>query len=676
MSEDFKTKGIYSSGMVLQENCVNCIFGTGPKGKNLQMEFRNQKISGIVNQNGEWKIEYNPGNVGGPFELKLECQNQKILFEDVWVGQVWLSSGQSNAQLPMSRMQFSYPQEFALPKNNNIRMITIPISYNFDGEQDSVQNPKWEVAGPESLGAMSGTGYFFAKKISQALNCPVGIINASQGGSPIASWMNKESLEEFPSQNSVLENLKKWQQPGAIEKQKELMQKNQSTWDAEITQSDKGFIEDWKSLGYSKIQDSWDSVQLPGDFDLLKSAGIIWFKKEITLTAKEAELFNQETSHLWLGTIIDADRAYVNGIEVGVTYYSYPPRRYQVPVGILKEGKNTITIRVQKNSKNGPIRFYQEKPLCIFTDKVKVATCAYRNVEKPENKIPFTKEIPSDGVYIPLFGEWKYKIGTKVADCPSGMFFEWVATALYNSMLSPAFNYAISGALWYQGESDAYQPEEYKKLLIKMIDLWRKKFTYAPKDMPFIVMQLPNWSDGHGEDYVSENVNWPAMRQAQAQAVESVKNAGLAVTIDAGEWNDLHPEKKLTGGSRAGLEALRLAYGKKIDSYPCLKSFKIERKKIILDFDCGNSKLVNLNPKELIPGFVFIRESNGKKRKELAFGELIDSTKIQINLPENSDDVKELAYLWSDSPNPISLYNDGKSGERLPVPPFKLKIYR
>ena len=82
-----------------------------------------------------------------------------------------------------------------------------------------------------------------------------------------------------------------------------------------------------------------------------------------------------------------------------------------------------------------------------------------------------------------------------------------------------------------------------------MIDLWRKKFTYAPKNMPFIVMQLPNWSDGHGEDYVSENVNWPAMRQAQAQAVESVKNAGLAVTIDAGEWNDLHPEKKLTGGS-------------------------------------------------------------------------------------------------------------------------------
>ena len=193
----FCVKGIYASGMVLQRNRVNCIYGVAPEQSSVILSFRGNEWTCTSAQDGCWKIEFNPGDAGGPFDLELKNGSETISYSDVWVGEVWLLSGQSNAQLPMERLKWSYPENFKLPKNNNIRMITIPISFSFDGEKDFIDSPKWIPASPETLGLMSGTGYFFAKNLSHALNVPVGIVNASQGGSPITAWVDRQVISEY-----------------------------------------------------------------------------------------------------------------------------------------------------------------------------------------------------------------------------------------------------------------------------------------------------------------------------------------------------------------------------------------------------------------------------------------------------------------------------------------------
>ena len=666
MERKFQIKGIVASGMVLQQNKINCVFGTAGAYEDIYMTFRGMTSITQADETGNWKIEFSPGQAGGPFNMLIKSEKENVTFNDVYVGEVWVNSGQSNAQLPMERMRFSYPEEFELPENPYIRMITIPISWTFHGERDYVENPVWQAASPSTIGQMSGTGYFFAKKLSQELNVPVGIINASQGGSPISAWMSKSSLQEMGA-NEYIHRLEIYEKDENIAaKQKELTE-NQTKWDAELWQNSKNPCDD----------KTWQSVKIPGFINEFDSAGLIWLKKEIELSAEQVKIFNENKTWLWLGTIVDADTVFVNGTQVGSTAYVYPPRRYVVPQGVLKEGKNTILMHVQKNSKFGKIRFYEEKPYCLFTENIYVNPVVCRNVEKKQVTL-----LPLDGELIDLSGEWQMQVDVKVRDCPPGMFFEWVPTALYNAMLAPCFNHAVAGVLWYQGESDAGHPAEYKNMLVKMINLWRKKFVYGSKKLPFVVMQLPNWSDGNYEDSTIIKMDWPYMRQAQADACEIAGNCGVAVTIDAGEWNDLHPEKKQTGGTRAALEALRLAYEKKfICASPRFNSVENKKNKIIVSFDLGNSSLcvaevsgkeVNLektHKKGPVYGFCFLAEKKGKFTV-VETKALLEDNQVIVDIPRNAGNLTELRYLWADNPATVNLY----SQELLPAMPFKVDL--
>lgn len=669
-----RTKGIYSNGMVLQRETVNCIFGEAAADSKIEMIFRNQNYSAQSDSEGNWKIEYNPGNAGGPFEMKLSCGTEEITFSDIFVGEVWISSGQSNAQLQMERMKFSYPEEYELPANQHIRMITVPITWSFDGEKDSVENPTWVCASPQTIGGMAGTGYFFAKKIQSELGVPVGIINNAQGGSPISSWMSKKSLQDL-NQNEYLTRLKYYENPENVERKKTEVAEAQQKWDAELNSSDAGAKEAWEQLDFSKLDSSWGECVVPGYIEGFNSAGFVWIKKEVILSAEQVDHFNTIKTWIWMGTIIDADKVWINGINVGSTGYSYPPRRYCVPAGTLKEGSNTITVRLQKNSKYGKIRFYEEKPYFLFTENVKIHPVVVRNVE-----LPTPKEIPEGGECICLSGDWRMKVGAAVTDAPAGMFFEWCPTALYNSMLSPCFNYAIKGALWYQGESDAGHYDAYSELLKKMILLWREKFVYAPKDMPFIVMQLPNWSDGHGEDSAVVFSDWACQRESQEKAVNESVNAGLAVTIDAGEWNDLHPEKKRTGGTRAACQALRIAYEKNIyKPAPVMKKVQQTEDGWKIDFETyglelnafavqGKSADLEKAGKEVF-GFSLLYKDADEKCITLK-AELISDSEVLVYKPAVTGQLKELRYLWAQSPAPVNLY----SSQKLPVIPFAVKL--
>lgn len=672
MKSKLAVKGIFGSGMVLQRNKINCVYGVADGYTDVMMTFRGVTSITQSDEFGNWKLEFSPGEAGGPFEMVIKAAGERLDYSDVFVGEVWVSSGQSNAQLPMERMRFSYPEEFALPENPRIRMLTVPIRWALDGEKDCLDDSsgaKWLAASPENLGGMSGTAYFFAKRLSEELDVPVGIINASQGGSPIASWLSKSALEEMGDKREYLEQLEEFENPENVLKKQREVAEAQKSWDFDLNRH--CVFPDTDS------DDGWISCKIPGYIDALDSAGVVYLKKDVILSAEQAAHFNSQKTWLWLGTIVDADTAYVNGSQVGSTPYCYPPRRYEVPKGLLREGRNVIILKIQKNSKQGRIRFYEEKPYCLFTEGVFVAPTAVRNVENHAEGL-----FPLDGEYIALDGEWKLLVERKIRDCPSQVFFEWMPTALYNGMLAPCFMHAVAGVLWYQGESDAGHAQEYKAMLVKLINLWRHKFVYGAKDLPFVIVQLPNWSDGHGEDVAMVSSGWADTRQAQFDAAEIAGRSGLAVTIDAGEWNDLHPEKKKTVGNRSAMEALRVAYGKTfISAAPRADSCEQKDGAILIHFDCGNSGLAAYRitekdsadfskPGTAVHGFSLLYESDGKLTAVETQGILKDSATVEVVLKPSAGTLKEVRYLWADSPNPVNLY----SHNQLPAMPFKFKI--
>lgn len=702
MSKKFCVLGLYADGMVLQRNALNCAFGTAACGSKLSLYFRNNCYNVVAGSDDRWKIEFNPGEAGGPFELKIVCEEDTVTYSDVFVGEVWVTSGQSNAQLPMARLQYSFPEDMQLPKNDNIRIITVPITFSYDGEKETVNEPRWLCACPENIALFSGTSYFFAKRLSAELGVPVGIINTAQGGSPITSWMSEDSLKEL-GKTEYLEILEGWRKTDAVKNQAEKQTLEYAKWEAELNRKDKGWNEHWENLSFEEIKDSseWQDCFIPNNFSDLSEGGICWFKKEIELTAAEVASLSREEIKLWLGVIVEADKVWVNGTFCGETGYCYPPRRYKIPAGVLKAGKNTVTIRVMKNGPV-PIRFYEDKPYKIFTS----------------NKT------------ISLSGEWKKCVTCQMPSRPENIFFEWQPTALYNSMLAPAFNHAVAGAVWYQGESNSLKAYEYQALLEKMIELWREKFTYSPKNMPFVVIQLPNWGDGYNDEDCNYPEDWAWLRQAQEQAAAESGNTGLAVTIDAGEWNDLHPEDKRTVGNRAAEQALRLAYKKNYAEPVKAVGIKVSADGTKITVEFGGEEIVTKDGTDLVPGFAFcsqwagtgsIRKAGDRPLYFAAQGKLVSPHSVEVELPEqvsgagavkacahtnaladtnahnatdalantdahnatnartdtsapqtkNAQDSSisgtfELRYLWTNGPRAVNLYS--KSG--LPVVPF------
>lgn len=662
------------------------------------MTFGDVKVSSSVSFDGNWKLEFNPGPAASGKDLVLTCESEngeksEIFYKNVAVGEVWICSGQSNMQLQMERLKYTYPDEFKKNENQNIRMITIPVKFDFEGPKDSVENPDWKVAGPETLSGMSGTAYFFARRLTEELGIPVGVIACCQGGTPITAWMNGESMEGVGDYVKRLEQLRR---PGYVAGVQKAEKEAQDAWYGRLSEYDTGLAESWEKWSCSQAVDAgWGTCNIPGEIDLIDEGGIVWFKKEITLTKDQVEYFEKNGARIWTGTIRDADRVYINGEKVGETFYVYPPRRYNVPSGLLKEGVNTITLRVQQNLGNRKMYFWPEKHYALASCDAKVIPTAIRNVERVDGISPKTisagktEPVVDSGIYIPLNGEWLCCGTSQIVDCPPTTFFEYEPEALYNSMLSPCFNTAVRGALWYQGESNDSNPSEYEELLCRMINLWRGKFNYCPeRSMPFVVMQLPSWADDVLPDSYPLESNWALIREAQAGAVAKNGNIALSVAIDAGEWNDLHPEKKLTGGSRAAEQALGLVYGKDYKKCAKMNSLNLhvesgepEESFCIVKFE-NDEKLEAFAVKDgtadftravsEVMGFsVVTKNLFGKKAVIAVSAEIAGEKTVSLELPKMPafTRIVEIRYLWANCPECVNLYSGG-----LPVMPGRIVL--
>lgn len=617
-----KLPQIFRDSMILQRDAAINIWGRASSGESITIKFNGKIYRTKTGKDGKWKLQLNSMKAGGPYTMQVQAKNT-ITLKNILIGDVWLCAGQSNMEHQMRLHEVLYAKEIAAANNPQIRQFKVPRITDLEKPRDELPGENWEYANPNSVREFSAVAYFFAKKLYEQYKVPIGIINASWGGTPIEAWMGEAAFKEFPT---ILQTIE-------INKDKhyiDSVNNNQSSFPppARAQDMDKGMQEKWFSPAYQPK--GWRTIAVPGyweDQGVKDLNGEVWYRREVDVPAS---MINKPAK-VFLGRIVDADELFINGTSVGRTYYMYPQRRYEVPNGLLKAGKNLFVVRITNN--NGKGGFVPDKPyqLIAGTDTVDIT------------------------------GYWQYKVG-KVFDpllmpaSGGGIALQNQPTALYNGMLAPIIPYTLKGFAWYQGESNSSRADEYAKLQLAMINYWRQKWNQP--NASFLFVQLPGFMD---YNYLPVESGWAGFREAQAKTLELPKTA-MAVAIDLGEWNDIHPDRKKEVGDRLAIAAQKVAYGENIvHSGPVFKSATINGNEIIVTFDHVGSGLATSDGEP--PAEFAIA---GADKKFVWAEAKIENDKIIVS-SHRITEPKYVRYAWADNPVNPNLVNK----EGLPAAPFR-----
>lgn len=605
----------FSDHMVLQRDAPITIYGWADTGKTVKVSFKNQNLESKTNANGEWSLTFPAQAAGGPFEMVISEDN-KITFKDVYIGDVWFCSGQSNMGWKLEDA-LNGKEELSNASHEKIKLLQ--VSRTMAGiPQKDIEKGQWETSSPESAEGFSAVAYFFGRELFQKYNVPIGLINSSWGGTNIEAWMSEDLMGKHTAAQKVIAEMKGINFQEVMKSYK----KEFTAWEKKADELDLGTKEKWHNKDYNTS--SWKTITLPVYWSKAKvtpNDGVIWVTRNFELTAKD--LAKDELT-LAIGRVDNEDITYINGIKVGESTQKDLDRFYKVPKSVLVAGKNVITIRV-KNT--GDIGGFRGDAQSLYLE-----TSAQR---------------------LSLAGEWKYEAGTKdIEEVPVRQHPTKYPTSLYNGMVAPFFGLKIKGIIWYQAEANSKNAKEYAGMFKDMITDWRKKWN---ADYPFIYAQLPN--------YANQNNRWITLRESQSKALE-LKNTGMAVLIDVGEDDNIHPIHKQVVGKRMALIASNVAYGEKDfpASAPVFDSFKIDGNSVTITFK--NGTFAPETAKANINGFMVA----GSDKKFYPANAYLQSDMKTIKL--SSDKVsspKDVRYLWEDAPGKIMLYNK----EGLATPPFR-----
>ena len=508
---------IISDGMIVQRGMPVVIWGKADPGEVVMVKAKRDRKSNSYNaaeayatadSEGRWRIELPAMSEGSPYTLTI---NDEVIY-DVTPGDVFLCSGQSNMELPVRRVTDMFADEIAAYENHDVREFAVPNDYEFHQPLDDVKPTSWKDVSPDNAMNFSALGYFFGKQLYEMTGVPVGIVRSCWGGTPIEAWISEDGLIDFPR---ALNEKRIYESDSYRDNIKKMEAENYWRWESVMDANDPGLNTGAKWYAGDYDDSTWTEVDLLstgwGTDGLNPINGSHWFRKDFDIPSDLAG----KPAMVRVGCIVDADSVYVNGVFVGNTTYQYPPRKYNVPEGVLKEGKNNVTVRVI--SQNGTPHFVPEKPYKVIVE----------------------------GNEVSLDGNWKYHLGTPMVHGPGMEFFYYKPVVLYNAMIHPLIQYPVSGVVWYQGESNVDRRNEYASLLQTMINDWRMAFDNA--GLPFYVVEL---ADFLSSDDISGRAAWAQMRQMQSDAVNGTGNAYLIRNSDLGEWNDIHPLDKKTLGKR------------------------------------------------------------------------------------------------------------------------------
>jgi sialate O-acetylesterase len=607
--------------MVIQREKQVRIWGWAAVGEKISVTFNKKTLRSVASADGKWSVMLPVMKAGGPYTMVIKGNNE-VVISDILVGDVWFCSGQSNMVLTMERVKEKYPEEILEASYPQIRNFLVPTFSDVTKVHADLPGGSWVAASPETIFGFGAVAYFFAKEIHKQYNIPVGIINASVGGTPAEAWISEEGLQGLPELMSAVRNFHDSVYMADV------MARSSARTERPPVEPDRGVAERWHEPGI--VTDGWHNFWLPGyweDQGVRDLHGNLWFRKDIVLP----DSFEGKEARLFMGRIVDADEAFINGTKVGSITYQYPPRRYNVPSGVLKSGRNTIVVHVTNYTGKGG--FVPDKPYWLIagTDSVD------------------------------LRGKWKYEVGNVFSKEEGPPPFRFSAqnspTGLFNTMVAPVSNYTIKGINWYQGEANTGNPDNYAELLTALIADWRQIWNDA--SLPFAFVQLASFMERR---YLPMESNWATLRDEQRQVLK-VPNTAMVVAIDAGEWNDIHPLNKKDIGLRLALAQRRIAYGEKslVHSGPLYQSKTVDGNRTVLIFTSTGSGLMAQGGEPL--KYFEVAAADGKyfPAKATLNGDKVEVWSDRVAIPVT------VRYGWADNPHGANLYNK----EGLPASPFQ-----
>ncbi|TWT79876.1 Glycosyl hydrolases family 2, sugar binding domain [Planctomycetes bacterium CA13] len=618
---------LFTDHMVLQRDAQTPIWGWVEPNQTVTVSIAEKTAKATADAEGHWSTKIEPLSAGGPHTLKVvasgngESSSQSI--SDVLVGDVWICSGQSNMEWPLAASNHA-EAEIAKANIPELRLFTVPK--RIAGQPVETTKSTWKVCTPSNVPRFSAVGYFFGRDLHQQLNVPIGLIHTSWGGTVAEAWTSEEGLRKMHDFDASLESLKQSVALGNLsdKKHREAIQK----WWQE---NDPGSAANWQNANTET--DQWKTAQLPAEFEqygVSRFDGVVWFQKAVELPKS----INGETASISLGSIDDQDTTWINGQWVGENDQWNVDRNYKIPAGILKEGRNVITIRVLDTGGEGGF-FGQPEAMSLAID---------------------------GNERVSLAGDWKIHQGPAVSQMkpiPQRLHQNPnVVTVLYNGMIAPLVPYAIKGAIWYQGESNAGRAAQYRELLPTMIGDWRNRFEVGK--FPFLIVQLANFMAVQQQPV---EPGWADLREAQSMTAKNDDKVGLAVAIDIGEANDIHPRNKQDVGHRLMLAALGIGYDQKIVySGPEFDSVEYRDGQALVKFKHVGAGLVAKGDK--LKGFAIAGDD-----KTFVWADAAVSGDTVIVSSPGVTKPTAVRYNWAN--NPIgNFYN----AEGLPAIPFRTDV--
>ena len=601
---------VLSDGMVIGKKAN--IWGWASPNQSIRAEFLNKTYETSCDLSGRFELTLLAEEFGGPHVLKIE----DITLTDVFVGRVWLCGGQSNMETPLSRSRFSLGA--FIKDDKRIRVFQAEKGMNFERPQKNVAG-KWQTAEGEFLDNMYGVPYFFARSLlEQNGDIPIGLVCVPAGGTPLESWLPEEIIRGYPE---IYERLTPLKMPGFIDSTTSAHEKNSQLWQNALNSSDLGLEQSWFSQDYD--DSDWDTRVLL-DPTGSPSYGSLWLRRTFELEKTGGDVF------LNFGRVENSVKVFINGTEILHVTYSYPPCFCKIPNELLNDGKNTIALRIVGEDVRPQLIPGKEYAL-------------YHS----EGVIDFTQ------------GEWKWKTGAETEKFLGSLFFYNRPCGVYNFMLAPLLGYSIDGLIWYQGESNTDRPHGYKALFAEFAEHMRENFG---KNLPIIFTQIANYVDPYSYDSVggfsSPGAYVAVLREQQRQCLQ-IPNTAMAVTIDCGEYNDIHPVDKKSVGDRLALHARRMVYGEKIVSDgPIFNNVRYlsDSQKIVIEFKNG----VGLWAKNGHPTLMILYK-DGLVRSVFAAirGETLEA-------PIGATAPRAVRFCWADCPT-VPIYN----AYGLPASPFE-----
>jgi len=612
---NLKLPMIFADHMVLQQNKNIPVWGIALPDEQVKVEFCNKTYSCNADEKGYWMTLMSPMKADGEaYSLTISSGSETIVIKDVCIGEVWLASGQSNMDWMMKLGVGSNTQkEIEEADYPLIRFFQVP-KQPYIIPQNNYLPIDWKVCTPHNVADFSAVAYFFARSLYKELNVPVGIISSSWGATSIEAWMSADMLKTHEAYSKWFGeynfDTNKW------EKYVEQSRENDRMRDIIANQADGGLKAKANTINYD--DKSWGKVIAPIDMEKMSSSGywgIVWLRNHFELAN------NKKHQDMILGGDIDAQSIefWLNGKKL--VRKEGTKNEFKVPASLIKN-KNVLAARMVVHW--GSARIGKQSPLTLSNEK--------------------------DTLFINP--EWRFnsKLEPKL---PGWQNYYNTNTTLYNGMIYPIQPYAIQGVIWYQGENNTSQAKRYRELLPMLINDWRIGFKQG--NIPFISVQLANYMKKHLQPTKSE---WAELREAQTMSLK-LPSTGLAVTIDIGEENDIHPKNKLDVGKRLANEALRLSYGQSRLSNLQFKNMFVENEKVRVRFSNTGRKLVVKG--ETLNGFAVA----GHDQKFYWATAKINGDEVVVW----SDEVEQpvaIRYGWADNPD-ANLYN----ASDLPLIPFR-----